>query len=160
MRAGARFGIAVFAAALAVGALLAPGAGAGAARTKVRPATEEVEIYVHPRKSKFEHVLNVRLYPLEGVATVSTMRSDIKFEDDRVVNYAVAIPRGPFDGSVDVRVPGVGEVVGQVTTGEPERESVPKGCDGAAGTRESGSFEGRVHIKGARGLGHWNSNEG
>lgn len=134
--------------------------GAGAAKTKVLPEEEVVDISLHAAKSEFAHVLYVRLFPLQGVATVSTLRNDFPLEDDSAVSYALAIPKGPFGGSVHLEVPGLGEIVGQVAAKKPPRgAAAPKGCSAPPEAFTAGTFEGTIDIKGAGDLGRWKATE-
>ncbi|MFT3863880.1 MAG: hypothetical protein QM729_06380 [Solirubrobacterales bacterium] len=71
------------------------------------------------------------------------------FEPTSGVYYATAIPAAPFDGSLDLDFPGLGQVVGTVTpTGIRGKAAEAKLCEENYPS-ESATFEGRIAFHGA-----------
>jgi hypothetical protein len=131
---------AVACAAFAVLAAVLPGGAAAAPRP-----VESVRVYLESAKHPLHHVLSLRVWPLKGMATVETFPNVAEPENGRGVIYAVAFPPHPFEGSLDVSVPGLGEFVGTVAPEDPEK------CGAAPLTH----FDGRIEFRGAGGYGKW-----
>lgn len=132
--------------ALAAFALLIGSSPAGAAAVD-RPV-ERVTVYVESAKHPLHHVLLLRIWPMKGMATVDTLPDVLGTENGRGVTYAVAIPPHRFEGSLDIKVPGLGEFVGTVAR---------------KGTRKCGAgplthFDGHIEFRGAGGYGRWRTN--
>jgi hypothetical protein len=162
VRARARFGVAVLAAALLVGALLAP--GAGAAKVETQPPEEHFEVMLehpfHGSEADATHVLYLSVYPLRGVAVVATESNNFDFENHDSVLYAEQIPKGPFDGYLDVRFKGLGTFAGEFVPQESSPEGhLPKGCEGPRSSSASGSLVGTVAFRGAGGYAHWSASK-
>jgi hypothetical protein len=119
-------------------------AGAAAADRPV----ESVVVEVEPAKHPLHHALLLKVWPLKGMAIVRTLPNLANLESTRGVTYAVAFPPHPFDGSIDIKVPGLGEFVGTVAPKEPEK------CRGGA---QLTRFDGRIEFRGAGGYGAWHA---
>ncbi len=144
----------------AICALAAP--GASAAKTEVRPAEERFEVFlqheVHGHDWEGTHVLELTVYPLRGVAVARTQSNNFELENKETVAYAEEIPKGPFDGYLDVEFPGLGSFVGEFVATESGHEGhLPKGCAGSRETSASGSFEGSISFEGSGGYAHWSA---
>jgi hypothetical protein len=114
-------------------------------------AVEQVQLYMDKTVHGHTHVLDLQVYPLKGLATVQTVIEGASgLERGRGVTYAMAIPGTPFEGSLDLSVPGLGRFVGTVfTKGEGSAE-----CrSGVSG----GTFKGRVDFHGAGGYESWSA---
>jgi hypothetical protein len=154
VQSGVRSGVATLAfATLAV--IAAPTTSAAAAEAG---KVEEVSLSVHPRKHWHKNVLFLAVYPQKGLATVSTVSNEFKLENRRGVAYAVAIPPQPFEGSLDVAVPGLGEFVGTVDSGRGDA-MIAKRCSSGSTRTEPATFEGRIEFRGA-GYGSWTATRG
>jgi hypothetical protein len=129
---------------LAALAIVAGALPAGAAADD-RPV-ESVTVYLESAKHPLHHVLTLRVWPLEGMATVVTYPDVAETENGRGVIYAVAFPPHPFDGSLEITLPGLGEFVGTVAPKEPGN------CRGGA---QLTHFDGRIEFHGAGGYGTW-----
>lgn len=128
--------------ALVAGALLLGPGNAAAADSG--PITEigEVEVLLHSAKDRLHHLLYLHVYSQQGVALAFTQQ-DASSEESAIA-YAVAIPRGPFGGSIDLAFPGLGRFVGDVTSGAPLR-----GCGNRQGSGRIASFSGKIRFHGA-----------
>lgn len=108
MRGWVKGSIAVLLAAL-VCAVMAPGAMA-------LEESEVVSLELTPRK-EVRVWLEVR--PLVGVAVLKTSigvpRKGWTRSRNGTVGYAARIPEGPFEGKLDVEIPGVASIVGELT---------------------------------------------
>jgi hypothetical protein len=123
-------------------------AGAAAAEPG---AVEEVQLYMHKMVRDHEHILELNVYPMKGLAVVDTVIDSAKgLERGRGVAYALAIPPAPFEGSLDLTVPGLGRFVGTVST---KSEGGAECHDGTSG----GAFKGRVDFHGAGGYESWSA---
>lgn len=129
---------------LAALAILAATSGLPAAASEARPV-ESVVIELESAEHPLHHALLLRVWPLKGMATVETLPDLVDQERGRGVTYAVAFPPQPFEGSIDVSVPGLGEFVGTVTSKEPEK----------CGAARLAHFDGRIEFRGAGGYGTW-----
>jgi hypothetical protein len=141
----------------AVGAVLAAlaicAAGPGGAAAAEPRAVEEVELSLPKTVRGHDHFLQLDLSPLKGMAVVQTVIESahgLGFGVGRGVSYAVAIPSVPFDGSLDLTVPGLGEFVGTVST---KGEGGARCRSGVA--VEGGTFAGRLDFRGAGGYESW-----
>jgi hypothetical protein len=136
---------------LLVGLVAHCGARAGAAV----PAPEKLTLYVHAPGHAYRHVLGLTVYAERGVAVVFTDTSDTEVENDRGVTYATRVPKGPFDGRVDVHFPGLGYIVGWlVGVGRPEGQAA---CAGSERESGSGHFVGHLAFRGSGGYGTWHA---
>jgi hypothetical protein len=161
VRAGIKFGTALIAATLAFAALLAPGASA-AAKTETQPAEETLEVNLqhdaHGHEFEGRHVLELRVYPLRGVAVAVTLSNNFDFENHNQVTYVEQIPKGPFDGYLDVHFKGLGTFAGEFVPKESQSEGhVPKGCKGPRPWSAAGSLVGSVAFRGAGGYARWSA---
>ena len=122
----------------------APSAGAVAGARQ----DELVTVYLESAKHPLHHVLLLRVWPVKGMATVETFPDVAESENARGVIYGVAFPPQPFEGSLDIVVPGLGEFVGTVA---------PKGSD-KCGAGPLTHFDGRIEFRGAGDYGRWRAN--
>lgn len=142
--------------------MLSPPAGA-AAKTEVQPPEEELEVFLdHPRPSpsgvntlEGTHVLDLRIFPLRGVAVVSTETNDEEILNKESVNYVERIPKVPFDGHVDLDFEGLGSFVGDFTPAETNRQKRQKNCAGRPYEFVTGSFTGSIDFPGWDGYAGW-----
>jgi hypothetical protein len=143
-------------AALAMVAGLAVALPAGAAAAEARPV-EKVTVQIAATKGGHTHFLDLIVYPLRGLATVNTVIEDAHDPElGRGVAYAVAIPARPFEGSLDVTVPGLGEFVGTVSTEGGGSEAAKK-CRSGGRPEEFGTFTGQIDFHGAGGYESWSA---
>jgi hypothetical protein len=140
---------------LALVLLAALPAGAGAAKTEVQPAEEAFNVILEhkrpgslPELLEGTHVLSLQIYPLRGIAVARTASNDYDIENNDSVAYAERIPKGPFDGYLDLHFKGLGRFVGEFVPGETEAERRRKGCDGPRGSFQLGDFRGSVEFHG------------
>jgi hypothetical protein len=125
-------------------ALFPAAAGAGA---DAKPSAEEVTIYLPTGRERSRHQLTIRLLPQRGIALVSTYEGEEATEEAfREDSYAIAIPRKPLAGSIDVHFPGLGEIVGSV---------VPEGGSGSEGV----TFDGKIRFRDAGRHEPWSASE-
>jgi hypothetical protein len=154
--AGALVGMAMIAIALAFPA------GAAAANAEIQPAEESVELILqrpaHHHEFEGRHMLELQVYPLRGVAIARTESNDFDFENNDAVVYAERIPKGAFDGLLDLHFKGLGSFVGTFVPDESGRERHnPKGCVGPHELTSSGSLVGGIRFTGAGGYARWSS---
>lgn len=152
-----RRGLLTMSMALAViaAAFLAPPTGS-AAKGEARPPEEEATIIVSSPHHENRNVLGMKVYAEQGVAVLWTDSSDIEFDNDRGVAYAVRIPRRPLDGRIDVRFPGLGRIVGRIDLQGKSKSSGPQNaCGEPREVTASGHFHGSVVFRGSGGYGTW-----
>jgi hypothetical protein len=139
---------------LALVLLAAPPAGARAAKSEVRPAEETFTLFLqHTRpgsrpNGEGTHVLSLQVYPLRGVAVAHTQSNNYDIENNDSVAYAEQIPKGPFDGYLDLHFKGLGSFVGQFVPHETSLEREAKGCDGPRGIFQMGDLVGSIEFHG------------
>ena len=129
--------------------LLCAALAASAAAGGAEPASDvyEVSIYLHSSTNPND-ILSLEIFPAEGVAVAKTFYGR-EVKDESGVTYSMAIPAAPFDGSLDLRFPGLGEVVGTVTPNKVRGPAaVAKLCEHPYGY-ENATFEGRIAFHGA-----------
>jgi hypothetical protein len=128
---------------LAALGVLAPGATAAAQSAE---RTEVVSLELQPRKGT---LVQVQIHPLLGVAVIQTWLGLSEFkqrERSGSVEYAAHIPKGPADGKLDVKIPGIASIDGRLVTTSPE-ESTHSEC--AEGERNEGiEFRGSFDFHG------------
>jgi hypothetical protein len=138
---------------LVVALLAAPVGRAVAAETV--PAAGDVAVYVGGPDSR--HTLILHLYPQRGIATVATMQGIALVQGTFLENsYGIVVPKGRFEGSIDLKIPGVGEAVGTVSTEEPLPPELP--AADCARSRRFGigaTFNGTIRFRGLGGYGPW-----
>jgi hypothetical protein len=148
-------------AAAVLSALLLVGAippSAGATTTAPEGEAKEVTIYLpSPTNHRFD--LELHLFPAKGVAVVDTYQR-VGFESLRGVAYAIAIPAAPFSGSLDLKFPGLGEVVGTVTPRFPREAGAEAKLCKRSYPSEAARFEGQLTFRGAGGYATWQATKG
>jgi hypothetical protein len=151
---GKRFAFPVLLALLA----LAIPVSASAAGATTDGGVKEVSFFVLGNNHR--NYLQLDLYPTAGVAVASINEENRSGAiSGRGVAYAIAIPARPFEGSLDIRFPGLGEFVGTVTPDLPFTAMArAEACD-SRDPSEGGTFKGRVRFRQASGHGHWSANE-
>ncbi|MGH2937443.1 MAG: hypothetical protein ACRDPE_04900, partial [Solirubrobacterales bacterium] len=108
-----------------------------------------VQLYMQKTARGHEHILELNVYPMRGLAVVDTVIDTASgLERGRGVAYALAIPPTNFEGWLDLTVPRLGRFVGAVSS---EREGTAKCVDGA----EPATFKGRLDFHGAGGYESW-----
>jgi hypothetical protein len=141
-------------------ALLAIGgipARAGAASVAPEGEAKEVTIYLpSPTNHRFD--LELHLFPAKGVAVVDTYQR-VGAESLRGVAYAIAIPPAPFSGSLDLKFPGLGEVVGTVTPKFPREAGAEAKVCKSNYPSEAARFDGQLSFRGADGYASWQATE-
>ena len=130
--------------AVAFVALLRGGATADAEPV---PMVGEISIYVYPPYKPEHHGLELHVFPEQGVAVVATRMSE-----ERGINYAIAIPQQPFEGSLDLTFPHLGKIVGRVFAA-PGQEA----CSEVGG--EDATFRGKLRFRGIGGHERWSANK-
>jgi hypothetical protein len=133
---------------------LAP-ASARAAKTEVRPAEENFGLILDHRRpgslsglTEGTHVLSLDVYPLRGIAVAHTASNNYDIENNDSVAYAEQIPKGPFDGYLDLHFKGLGRFVGEFVPHETSLERGRKGCDGPRSVSQTGDLEGSIEFQG------------
>lgn len=136
---------------------------ARAAKTEIQPAEEKLGLIVEDQRPgsradvlEGTHVLSLRIYPLRGVAVVSTLSNDYDIENNTSVTYVERIPKGTFDGHLDLDFQGLGSFVGDFVAKESFKDKVPKGCTGPAGTSQVGDLTGSIEFRGG-GYAKWST---
>jgi hypothetical protein len=129
------------------------GASSAAGGTATSGEVEKVTLYLHapafPRK-----VLSLEIFPAEGVAVARTYYGRY-IEPGSGASYSLAIPAAPFDGSLDLDFPGLGKVVGRVTSSETRGAAAEARFCEQRYPSESATFEGQVSFHGAGDPRHW-----
>jgi hypothetical protein len=146
------------AAAVVLAALVLVGvvpASAEAAKTEVRPADETFTVILqHKRPGSLSyvgegtHVLSLQVYPLRGIAVAHTQSNNYEIENNDSVAYAEQIPKGPFDGYLDLHFKGLGSFVGEFVVRESSAERKKKGCAGPRAISQVGDLEGSIEFHG------------
>ena len=95
------------------------------------------------------------VYPLRGVAVVTTQTNDYEIENKEAVSYVERIPKAPFDGHLDLDFEGLGRFVGDFAATETNKEPRRKGCAGKRGERVIGNFTGSIDFGGWDGYAGW-----
>jgi hypothetical protein len=131
-----------------------PPSGA-AAKTEVRPAEETLTVILQHKRSgslsyvgEGTHVLYLEVYPLRGIAVARTESNNYEFENNESVAYAEQIPKGPFDGYLDLHFKGLGTFAGEFVPRETNLERKVKGCDGPRRVSQTGDLEGSIEFHG------------
>jgi hypothetical protein len=120
---------------------------------------DSVSVFLELTKDGQRHPLELSVFPLEGVVAVRTDESP-QHEDNRGVNYVMAIPKGPFDGSLDLELPGLGVIDGTVAPDHPLGPAGQKKlCEGREYPAEYGHFRGQFEFRGAGGYASWKARE-
>jgi hypothetical protein len=119
-------------------------------------AAGDVELYLSLPASDPRHTFLLHLYPLRGIAVAMTEQGNQLTDETFLRNaYAMKIPKEPFDGSIDLNFPGVGEVVGTVDLSQANKPELPsKACEYRSPGIAS-HFEGRIRFPGASGYAPW-----
>jgi hypothetical protein len=114
VRGRLKVSIAVLLAALAC-AVMAPGAGAA----RQPEESEGVFFELTPRK---DVEVWVEVHPQLGVAVIKTLmgrsKDDVPRPHNGSVDYAMHIPKGPLEGRLDLEIPGVASIDGEITEGD------------------------------------------
>jgi hypothetical protein len=146
---------------VAATALAAVPTQASAAGVEVQPAEETLEvILVHNRPGSRPdlylgtHALTLGIYPLRGIAVVTTASNNFDIENNTSAVYAERIPVGPFDGHLDLRFKGLGSFVADFVPSEPGKRRSQKGCTGPRSTSQLGELRGTIDFHG-RGYAKW-----
>jgi hypothetical protein len=116
-------------------------------------SVKEVTIYF-PSPTNRRNVLQLHLFPAKGVAVAGTYEG-VGGNSGRGVVYVIAIPPAPFDGSLDLNFPGLGEFVGTVTPDSPHGPAAQTKLCESNYPDEYATFEGHLAFRGAGGYGRW-----
>jgi hypothetical protein len=129
---------------------------AAVAASNAAASSEHVEIYLRgPHGHRYRDTLQLKLFPRQGVAVVTTLTGGTDFEEGGGVAYATRTRKGLRAGRVDVHFPGLGRIVGRVLgDGEPEPARGKTGC-AATESFESGHFVGHLVFRGSGGYRTW-----
>jgi hypothetical protein len=138
------------AAAVLVAALAVLGASTGAAAAAEPRPVEEIEMQLVKTVRGHVHYLQLRVYPSKGLAIVDTAIEEADYSDGRGVDYAVAFPGAPFEGSLDLSLPGLGSFDGTISP----KEKGASECRSDVAT-EPGVFKGHLDFRGAGGYESW-----
>jgi hypothetical protein len=139
----ARLTIAIFVVLLCVTVAQSSAAGRPGSLGEV----EDVSIYVRSHTNP-QNALSLEIFPAEGVAVARTYYGP-HFEPESGASYSVAIPVAPFDGSLDLDFPGLGEVTGEVTSTETRGAAAEASFCEQRYPSESATFEGQIAFHGA-----------
>jgi hypothetical protein len=133
-------------------ALVAVAVPAGAAANGVKGPEETMTLYLHAPGHGRQHVLELKVLARQGAVTVLTEESETEFkgENDRGAAYAMRIPRGPLGDHLNIRLGGLGRVVGRIV---PRKSGSQSGCSGDE--PEYATFLGRIEFRGSGGYGRW-----
>jgi hypothetical protein len=148
MRLGRRLAIVVLVVAL-IGVIVATGAAA-ATDAEGRQPTEATEaVILEPMPRKEVHIF-VEVHPLLGIAVVKTYMGPLGGARPHgrwgTVNYAARIPAGPAEGRLDVEIPGIATIDGElVSTGHDPGLG---DCKGEERGSEDVDFQGSVEFHG------------
>jgi len=116
---------------------------------RTTPAGEVADISIYlPSPTNANNELSLEVFPAEGVAVARTTYGS-RFEPTSGAYYAAAIPAAPFDGSLDLNFPGLGQVVGTVTPTEVRGETAEAKLCEENYPSESATFKGRIAFHGA-----------
>lgn len=133
-------------------------ASASAGATGVAPdgGVREVSFYFPSPTPNHRNVVQVQVFPGQGVAVAKTYEgAEELFKSGRGVAYAIAIPSVPFDGTLDLKFPGLGKFVGTITPeNAPGSAAREKKCRSSYPI-EGGRFKGHLAFRGAGGYGTW-----
>jgi hypothetical protein len=130
---------------------------AGAASVAPEGEAKEVSIYLpSPTNHRFD--LELHLFPAQGIAVVDTYQR-VGAESLRGVAYAIAISPAPFSGSLDLKFPGLGEVVGTVTPEFPREAGAEAKVCKRSYPSEAARFQGHLSFRGAGGYASWQATE-
>lgn len=119
--------------------------GISTANAEPAPEVGEISIYIYPPTNSVHHALELHVFPQRDVAVVKTYISG-----ERGINYALAIPQRPFDGSLDLTFPHLGKIVGEVAAA-PGQEA----CAEVGG--EEATFRGKLRFRGIGGHERWSA---
>lgn len=116
----------------------------------------EVSFYFPSPTPNHRNVVQVQVFPGQGVAIAKTYEgAEDLFKSGRGVAYAIAIPSVPFDGTLDLKFPGLGKFVGTITPeNAPGSAAREKKCRSSYPI-EGGTFKGHLAFRGAGGYGTW-----
>jgi hypothetical protein len=109
------------------------------------PRVGEISVYVFTPNDPERHALELHVFPEQGVAVLKTLMSD-----ERGINYAIAIPKRQFEGSLDLDFPHLGRIVGNVVVA-PGQEAC--GEDGG----EDANFRGQLSFRGVGSHERWSA---
>lgn len=126
-------------------------ASSGAAATAAQGPEETLSLYLHAPGHWSRHVLALKVLARQGAVAVLTEESDVEVENDRGVAYAMRIPKGSLGHRLDIRLPGLGRVVGRIV---PPKRGSQGGCSNGEES-EGVIFLGRIEFRGSGGYGHW-----
>jgi hypothetical protein len=129
---------------------------ASAAKTEVQPAEEHLNLILEhklpgrlPDVLEGTHVLTLDVYPLRGIAVARSASNNDDIENNDSVAYVERIPKGPFDGHLNLHFKGLGSFVGEFVTRQTSAERGPKGCAGPRGSSQIGRLDGSIEFHGA-----------
>jgi hypothetical protein len=112
------------------------------------PAVERVEIHLQKTTYGQERAFRFLVYPQKGTAVIDTSVYGARGpERYRGVTYAFAIPTTPFEGTLDLTIPGLGRIDGTVSS-DGEGGS---GCDRSY----VATFSGHLDFRGSGGYETW-----
>jgi hypothetical protein len=151
---------------LALASLAASPSGASAAKSEIQPAEEHFGLILEHKRPgsrpdllEGTHVLFLNVYPLRGIAVASTASNNYDIENNESVVYVEPIPKGMFDGHLDLHFKGLGRFVGDFLAQETISEHEPKGWAGPRGISQVGDLDGSIEFHGA-GYSRWASSHG
>jgi hypothetical protein len=131
--------------------LVAAAVPAGAAAKGASGPEETLALYLHAPGHEYRHVLELKVLARQGAVTVLTEESDVEVENNQGVAYAMRIPKGPLGHRLNIRLPGLGRVVGRILRPKSGSQG---GCSKGE-EREDATFLGQIEFRGSGGYGHW-----
>lgn len=123
---------------------------AAAAETEA-PPTESVTLEF-PSRHGFRIYVEVR--PLVGVAVIRTMKGEGPLLRGRSSSaaYVAPVPVGPVEGRLDLEIPGIAQISGELVSSGVERsEASPAGCPGPLAPAGAVKFRGTFDFTGSGG---------
>jgi hypothetical protein len=132
-------------------ALIAVAVPAGAAAQGAKGPEETLTLFLHAPGHEYRHVLDLKVLAWQGAVTVLTEESDVEVENNGGVAYAMRIPKGPLGDRLNIRLPGLGRVVGRILRPKSGSQG---GCFRGE-EREDDTFVGQIEFRGSGGYGRW-----
>ncbi len=128
---------------------LSPGSAAAADTVAAAGVVEVYLPYPGEKNGDPRDFFLLHVYPQWGVASVTVSRgTELSEETLQRNSFAIAIPKQRFEGSIDLKFPGLGEVSGQIRSSQLSRPELPaQACDGGVPSARA-TFEGRFSFRG------------
>jgi hypothetical protein len=129
---------------LALASLAASPSGASAAKSEIQPAEEHFGLILEHKRPgsrpdllEGTHVLFLNVYPLRGIAVASTASNNYDIENNESVVYVEPIPKGMFDGHLDLHFKGLGDSSVISSRRKPSRNTSQRAAPGRGASPRS-----------------------